>query len=1048
MSVTGFLLPPPLNWQEFEILCRDLFAEIWNDPTTQLNGRSGQQQAGVDIFGKPKDGAGWAGIVCKASRSLNTVDISYSVQAALEFTPQLSYFIVATTAARDVKTQERVRKIADSVPFQVSVYFWDDFILELSRRPNILQAHYGALALGNQDISSRPLKQSVFVAYSHDSEAHRDRIVAFTSRLRADGVDAVIDLNKPWPSEGWQAWTRTQLRISTHVVLVITEIFNQVYSKKNDKSRDVNWGGSLLSRDLFSKDITDAPFILVVFTENDRRFTPSEFQGLPCYNIGASAGYEALYRRITGQAEVAENSLGQMRNVPPANIHFERPEVPESLVRACRNRSTVLYAGAGLSANSGYPTWTALITELLDRAAALALIDKEYLNALNESLVQGETSLVADNIVSAFSESPYSSIQELRRIFKSSSEQPSTHRILGGMKFRAVLTTNFDNLLENTFASSEVMTPSDTDELQEYLRNGQPFLLKLYGDLARERDVMISPAQFYETISGNRKFSNFMETLFYSHTILFIGCSLDGILAYLGGIQMPTSLNMRHFALIDVRSSSWETKARLLQRRYGIEVLPYTPTDESHPEVLDFLSRLDEETANESLSIQATRDELPSKIVKVTVENIGPFRNLSVTFDPQLTILLGDNGVGKSHILRAIALALLGEEAKPWAAQLIRSGAEVGSVIMESNRRTYRTVIRKLSSGIEVESFPPRPLEDPEWLAIGFPAIRSIAGGHPRGPELLNRSRRRPLSEDLMPLFVSAPDSRIDGIKQWLVNLDYQSKAKPGLGLAASNADDVVGLFFVVLSRLTRGLECSLDKIDSETNSITVRTEDGVVPIDAISQGTASLMGWIGLLLRRLSEVPSAETEISRRPAIVLVDEVDVHMHPAWQRHLLGTLIDVFPNVQFIVTTHSALVVGGQPPERILRLIRTPEGVSPIELADDSTMGRVDQVLTSKAFDIDDTIDPKSAAFLFEYRQLFQKAQKSKGGISRLKLLETELGFRLPYPENNTARRRAFELLEAVLEEKVGVAHEGNISVLQRAAQLLDEIIATRRGSE
>ena len=46
-------LPPPRNWQDFEDLCFDLFKRIWNDPYARPNGRSGQPQAGVDIYGQP-----------------------------------------------------------------------------------------------------------------------------------------------------------------------------------------------------------------------------------------------------------------------------------------------------------------------------------------------------------------------------------------------------------------------------------------------------------------------------------------------------------------------------------------------------------------------------------------------------------------------------------------------------------------------------------------------------------------------------------------------------------------------------------------------------------------------------------------------------------------------------------------------------------------------------------------------------------------------------------------------------------------------------------
>ncbi len=58
-------LPTPRDWQSFEDLCRDLWAELWGDPNAQKHGRTGQKQRGVDIFGQPGSGADWEGVQCK-----------------------------------------------------------------------------------------------------------------------------------------------------------------------------------------------------------------------------------------------------------------------------------------------------------------------------------------------------------------------------------------------------------------------------------------------------------------------------------------------------------------------------------------------------------------------------------------------------------------------------------------------------------------------------------------------------------------------------------------------------------------------------------------------------------------------------------------------------------------------------------------------------------------------------------------------------------------------------------------------------------------------
>ena len=63
--LSDFNIPAPRDWQKLERLCHELYAADWNDPNAQLNGRSGQEQAGVDIYGQPNKGPDYAGVQCK-----------------------------------------------------------------------------------------------------------------------------------------------------------------------------------------------------------------------------------------------------------------------------------------------------------------------------------------------------------------------------------------------------------------------------------------------------------------------------------------------------------------------------------------------------------------------------------------------------------------------------------------------------------------------------------------------------------------------------------------------------------------------------------------------------------------------------------------------------------------------------------------------------------------------------------------------------------------------------------------------------------------------
>ena len=136
--------PAPIDATIFESLCLDLWKDIWGPGSdAQKNGRSGQKQAGVDVYGK--DGPeSWVGVQCKQRNEglrsrLSADELEAEAKAAQSFQPRLSRFIVATTGAPDVAVQERARILSDRGPFPVSVWFWPDILRELSDRPALLR---------------------------------------------------------------------------------------------------------------------------------------------------------------------------------------------------------------------------------------------------------------------------------------------------------------------------------------------------------------------------------------------------------------------------------------------------------------------------------------------------------------------------------------------------------------------------------------------------------------------------------------------------------------------------------------------------------------------------------------------------------------------------------------------------------------------------------------------------------------------------------------------------------------------------------------------
>src|SRR5688572_28072020 len=124
-------LPPIADENLFEDLCRDLWSQIWDDPNAQRNGRRGQAQCGVDIFGMPKGHEGYEGVQAKAvGVPLTDPQIQRELNDAKKFEPPLCQLIIATTASRDAKGQLYVRKLniqhRNEGLFNVSLLGWED----------------------------------------------------------------------------------------------------------------------------------------------------------------------------------------------------------------------------------------------------------------------------------------------------------------------------------------------------------------------------------------------------------------------------------------------------------------------------------------------------------------------------------------------------------------------------------------------------------------------------------------------------------------------------------------------------------------------------------------------------------------------------------------------------------------------------------------------------------------------------------------------------------------------------------------------------------
>ena len=205
-----------------------------------------------------------------------------------------------------------------------------------------------------------------------------------------------------------------------------------------------------------------------------------------------------------------------------------------------------------------------------------------------------------------------------------------------------------------------------------------------------------------------------------------------------------------------------------------------------------------------------------------------------------------------------------------------------------------------------------------------------------------------------------------------------------------------------------------------------VETEGGeiIIPLQRLSQGISSLLTWVGTLLERLYEVYGESQHPESEKALVLLDEVDAHLHPKWQYQLIPLLRDVFPNLQVLATTHSPLIVANlQPPDGLCyHLLRDGGrgGVTAEPVLLESLRGmRADQILTGPAFDLDSTRDRGTLALLEEYSELLAIEELTESQRGRLAQLSSHLERDVPSHQETEEARQAGELVEEWLQERL-----------------------------
>ena len=311
-----------------------------------------------------------------------------------------------------------------------------------------------------------------------------------------------------------------------------------------------------------------------------------------------------------------------------------------------------------------------------------------------------------------------------------------------------------------------------------------------------------------------------------------------------------------------------------------------------------------------------------------------------------LTVITGPNNSGKST-----ALWVLGDVVVypfHFLEKLLRRGgaAEFELYLDSSSEPT-------LIGQLPCRAIGPRHRDDPDgyWTAersldhisvlamIGYskfiPALRRSTDFRSPGPTLAKRGdnerghqpRRRPppyrlftrgrtegqqpnpeLSKRLTLASDNASVISDEAMIQEIIDMDYRSYLRNDPALSS-----IIVQIGEIASEITEGFPIQFSGVGEDEDGFFPKfdTVDGPMPLNTLSQGTQSVVQWLGHLLIGYASYYDFPKTLEDKPGVLIIDEIDAHLHPSWQRRIIPALSKHFPSLQIFCSTHSPLMLAG-----------------------------------------------------------------------------------------------------------------------------------------
>ena len=390
------------------------------------------------------------------------------------------------------------------------------------------------------------------------------------------------------------------------------------------------------------------------------------------------------------------------------------------------------------------------------------------------------------------------------------------------------------------------------------------------------------------------------------------------------------------------------------------------------------------------------------RITRLEAQGIGPFEDLNIEFKPkpagmenkaEIHILTGENGTGKSTILMMLAsiVDVSNDESLSQRFQnlvLFRYRVFCDLNVFEFDcSRIYNGAYSKkeidsqlLNLEIQNRIHPMGYLENEsrihsnlhvergtDFCFFGYSGFRSTNG---KGIVNIKEIISNPFEDAVN--FEKSIDS--DLILDWVANVITKGLLSKNRGKEATGNNSVQKIEKALSDITGKKIEFDLE----ETLKVSVKVNDVSLSFNTLPDGLKSIISWLSDLLMRLDRINWADKtkSILEQNFILFLDEIEVHLHPSWQRKILPVVQDLFPNAQIFISTHSPFVVGSVDGARVYKFKLDENNNSVLDSEYWTEDGNSYQYYLREVFDIKNEFGVKIDESLQELQRLKEKALK------------------------------------------------------------------------